>query len=256
MTTKTHYLSLASICFALSVLLFGNSSAFAQAFNPYMDFDQASKNPASQKAPAGNQSTGVPQASKTTPAKPQGAAPDPYTGMIQTTQVTTQQAQQPQVMPEAFFQVTQTPEPLSGSLKNKYQAMRITVKNTQMMPLEVLSGEVVNGVDSQVASREANANSQSRGAARNIFTMGLGYVPYAGYGSGAVSAAGNYADANQREADQASTSDKTKVIPHAVLNPNEIVSIVSLVPKNQRAIVKLTFRDLRTNETFTVSPSY
>lgn len=232
------------------------SMALAQTFDPYMDFDQASKNPASPKAPASNQPTANAQASqtlKTTPAKPQGVAPDPYTGMIQTTQTPTQQ---PQVMPEAFFQVTQTPEPLSGSLKNKYQAMRITVKNTQMMPLEVLSGEVINGVDSQVASREANANSQSRGAARNIFTMGLGYIPYAGYGSGAVSAAGNYADANQREAYQASTIDKTKVIPHAVLNPNEIVSIVALVPKNQRAIVKLTFRDLRTNETFTVSPSY
>jgi hypothetical protein len=221
-----------------------------------MDFDAASKN-----APQPHQDASKAPATKQT--KPQGTAPDPYTGMIQTTQpapqsnpLSTQQPAPVQASPESFFQVTQTPEPLSGSLKNKYQAMRITVKNTQMMPLEVLSGEVVNGVDSQVASREANANTQSRGAARGIFSMGLGYIPYVGYGSGAVSAAGNYADANQREADATSTSNKTKVIPHAVLNPNEIVSIVSLVPKSQRAIVKLTFRDLRTNETFTISPSY
>lgn len=203
-----------------------------------------------------------------------GTAPDPYSGMINhsgrvymggNAKSASLQPDLSQVAPyagatsaypEAYLQVTQTVEPLAGSLKNKYQALRITVRNTQPRPLELLSGQVLNGIDSAVAARESAAASQSARSARSMFSSGLGYIPYFGNGASAINAAASYGDARDIEDEQNNAASKTKVLPQGVISPNGRLSIVTLVPINQRAVVRMTFRDLKTNETYTVTPSY
>lgn len=187
----------------------------------------------------------------------QRTTPSGMQGQIQQTQ----QAQQPQqsqasqpvqasLTADSYVQVSQVPIPVEGRLKKKFQGLKITLKNRQGNYIEVIRGDIVNGVDGQTAYQQTD-NSQARGFWSSLATAPLNYVPYGGYGSSAVSTAANYGGSVSDQNTSNSAYNKVKSFPNGVLSPNDEISIYTLVPVNERPQVKIIFRDLKSNEMFT-----
>jgi hypothetical protein len=173
-------------------------------------------------------------------------------GQIQQTQSLPSQPVASSLSPESYLEVTQTVVPLEGRLTKRFQGLKITLKNRQGNYVEIVRGEVMNGVDGQTAYQMTD-NSRARGFWTSLATAPLGYVPYAGYGSGAISTAVNAGGSVSDQNTANSSYNKVKHFPNGVLSPNDEISIYTLVPLNERPQVKIIFRDLKTNEMFTLN---
>jgi hypothetical protein len=152
--------------------------------------------------------------------------------------------------PASYIAVFQKGIPLEGRLKDKFEGIRITLRNKQANYIEVVQGEVTNGVDGQTAYQMTD-NSRQRGILTSIATAPLGYIPYVGYGSGAISTAASYGGAVQDQNTANSTIQKVRAFPTGIISPNDEISINTLVPKNETPRVRVIFKDLKTNEMFT-----
>lgn len=219
----------------------GTSANNGGSYDEYFDFDSIKGNKNQNSAPPPSKNTGTQKPAAM--AKPAAGGNAAYQGQIfhQATQAP------PPVSPAQFVQVTQSSIPLEGRLKGKFSGFKFTLKNLSDGNIEIMKGEIVNGVDGATAYRKTD-NSRSRGFLAGLASMPLSYVPYGGYGSSAVSTSAGYAGAASDEQTDQASMGKTKFFPSGMVIPTDEISIEGLVPLNEKPEIKIIFRDLKTNE--------
>jgi hypothetical protein len=198
---------------------------------------------------------------------PPSASPAEIKGQIQTLaaplQATVNPAQVP-TTPESYFHTGFVEMPIeNGDISSKYKAYRVEIKNMQPYHLQVVMGEVLNGVDEAIAANQALESSNKRKRGFGALMRGLSAVPvlgayghgYGSYGayqaaaiaSNTVGVAASIAENSQSGA--ATISGRyTRNFRDVVINPNETYSIVTLVPKEANPQIKVVFRNLETNQ--------
>jgi hypothetical protein len=73
-----------------------------------------------------------------------------------------------------------------------------------------------------------------------------------GFGNVAVAHSGRTFELARNERDAEATMGKVKYLPATVLGPQDSVSVVTLIPQNQSAQVRVVFRDMKSNEVFSI----
>lgn len=209
------------------------------------------------------------------------AAPQPSTDTVQTAPATPgTEAGQPtqnntedsmvgrveKVAPTAkdLLSATQVSAELKGSLSKKYHAFTYTLKNTHQAHIEILQGEVVNGVDETVVAaqelQERNQKNKIGGALLRGVAGGLSFIPYAGVAgvyagmaaNHATSAAANVMDAAGNNSVVATQGRFIRKFNTVVISPNQTYSFTTLVPKSEKPQFKLVFKDLKSNEIYDI----
>jgi hypothetical protein len=194
----------------------------------------------------------------------------------------------PVATPAQASQATQTTTPLTGSvsavvdmanpktmlsaaqiegtvpndlLKKKCHVVTIKLTNNTPEYLEVLQAEVINALDANtVAAEEVQASQRRRAIGSGLLRMAASAIPYAGYGSTAawhaVNAGSNvaYHTANMVSStgpdSPGTVAGLQQRINNLLVNPKDSVQFQTLVAKSSPAQLRVTFKNLKTNEIF------
>lgn len=157
--------------------------------------------------------------------------------------------------PKPEIEVSYTAIPLKSRLKKKYAGYKVTITNHSEEQLELMNGEIVNGVNGQGAALGSQKSSAAAigallgtGLATGFFTLGIttltslvaSPVVYAGY---------KHAN-NKVNGEGAHYGNQVSL---GVIAPGETITVPALIPISQKPELKLTLRQTKNNELFTVS---
>jgi len=164
--------------------------------------------------------------------------------------------------PKTLLTLTQAETLLdNGMLKKKCHSVAITLTNKTTEYLEVLQVDVLNGLDANsVAAEEAQASQRRRSIGSGLMRMAASAIPYAGYGSMAAYQAVHigsnvaYQGANM----MANSGDNTpgvvvgfqQRLNNVLVNPQDSIKFQTLVAKGTPAQLRVTFKNIKTNEIY------
>ena len=164
--------------------------------------------------------------------------------------------------PKTMLSAVQIEAPVPNDLLKK-KCHVVTIKLTNQTPeyLEVLQAEVINALDANaVATEEVQASQRRRALGSGLLRMAASAIPYAGYGSmaawHAVNAGSNvaYHTANLVSStgpDSAGVVNGLQQrINNLLINPKDSVQFQTLVAKNSPAQLRVTFKNVKTNEIY------
>jgi hypothetical protein len=204
--------------------------------------------PAGQAAPLNGQVTQTQLPAAATPVAPIVVPP-----VAQTLDLT---------VPKNMLQVIQGEAPLDNPLlKKQAHAMALTLTNQTPDYLEVLQVEVINALDPQaVANEEAMASQRKRALGAGLLRIAASAIPYAGYGSwGAYQAAAIGSNVISQSASMVGNSGPTgggvmagyqQRVNNVLVMPKDKMQFQALVPKGQPAQLRVTFKNVQTNQIF------
>jgi hypothetical protein len=147
--------------------------------------------------------------------------------------------------------------------RGQYQVVQLTLKNSQSNHLEVIHGEVLNGVDEAIVAQEQLQKSNTRKKVAGGLLRGLSSVPFVGrfgyasagaYHAAAVGSQVAHTAAGAIESSQGGEANITgayvKQFSAVMVMPNSTHTFKTLIPKGQTPQVKLVFKNLESNQIF------
>lgn len=157
-----------------------------------------------------------------------------------------------------------TTSPIEG--KGKFKGVQYVLKNLQANHIQVIQAEVVNSVDEMLAAQqEAESRSKRKriggGLLRGITGLGLSAIPYTGSlaavqgAAAAAHVAGAAASSMENSADSAANSYEGRFVRQVnavVISPQQAFRFSALVPSGVSPQLRVTFKDLKTNEIFDI----
>jgi len=141
---------------------------------------------------------------------------------------------------------------------SKVHAVSISLKNTLPVPLEIMQGQVVNGLDELQVSSEKAPVQELKHQAMNFLMRGSGMV--SGFG---VISANNYGASTAMSpvpamnfANSTANSPKTGAVTgqfvneiiNVTVNPSESYTFKALVPNGTNPEMKMTLKNLKTGQ--------
>lgn len=210
--------------------------------------------------PAAVVSTPAPET--TTPAAPQANAA--IVGQVTAT-APAEAAATVAASAKDFLQVNNQETELGSHSKKKYHAVSITLKNTQNVHLEVLQGEVVNGLDETIVAQQELQSREKKKSAAGFLMRTVAAAPGIGLsfaGVGGMGYQGVAALARTSQALNAATSVVSNVpagnaeisgqfvkkLNNVIISPNQSFTFKTLLPVGSDPQVKLIFKNLQTNQ--------
>jgi hypothetical protein len=165
--------------------------------------------------------------------------------------------------PRDYFQMTLKDTEWQGhARRSRFRAVAVTLKNTQPVPVEIMRGEVVNGLDEQQVSESKIRAQELKQQAMNFLMRGSGMV--SGFG---VVGANNYGASaamspvpamNFAPNTQVATAEPTveaavggrfiSRLERVMVNPQQTYSFKTLIPIGTEPQLRLTFRNLKTGQ--------
>lgn len=152
-----------------------------------------------------------------------------------------------QVRPEHHIQVQKESLPIGSSrLASQYSAYRLTIQNSWDKPIDIMNAQIVGGTGGQQAY--SMVKKSSAGVWGSV--LGVGFVlSIVTFGISFVAAlvawpiiAGVNASKNGKARKEA--NGYQDVVPLGLLNAGESTQVATLVPLNQKPVLKITFRDM------------
>lgn len=151
---------------------------------------------------------------------------------------------------------------LPTELRGKYQGYQYSLQNKQPYHLEILQAEVLNGQDEAYVAQEEAQKAQGRKrlfggllkvASAVPFTGGLGYGSIGAYRAAAItsniaSVAGNTLDNSANYTTVNVSNQYLRSFNNKIINPNQTFQFLTLVPKGPSPKLRVTFRNLETNQ--------
>lgn len=151
--------------------------------------------------------------------------------------------------------VTKNMIPLRSYLRKRYSGYKITLQNNSDVPLEIVSANVVMGMDGQRAYSSVRKGSKGGvagilggGLAVGLVTFGVGFVL-------AIIAAPIYWGVRHSKNKKANREALpfTNQSPVGGFNPGDEVNITTLVPFGSQAFIEATLKNTKTGELFTLT---
>lgn len=145
--------------------------------------------------------------------------------------------------------------PLRSHLRKRYTGYKVILQNNSDAPLEIVSANVVMGIDGQRAYTSVRKGSKGGvagilggGLAVGLVTLGVGFAI-------ALIAAPIYWGVRHSKNKKANKEALpfTNQPPVGVFNPGDEVSITTLVPFGNQAFVEATLKNTKSGELFTIS---
>jgi hypothetical protein len=151
--------------------------------------------------------------------------------------------------------ITYISVPLNSRLKKSYTGYTVNVANASKTPVEIMNGDVINGVNGQGAALGAQKSSAAAigttlgtGLVTGIFTFGISTA------ASLIASPFIYgANSHKNNRAIAEGSQYGNQVTYGVLNPGDSLKINTLVPVSQKPQVKLSFKNIETGEIFTIS---
>ncbi len=151
--------------------------------------------------------------------------------------------------------ITQSTVELHSRLRKTYTGYAFVISNNSQVPIELLHGEVINGVNGQGAALGAQKSS----AAAIGTTIGTGVVT--GFLTLGISTAASLVASPIIYGANKHKNTKTigegvgfsNQVPIGALNPGDNAKFSTLVPISQKPQLKVTFKEISSNEIFSVS---
>lgn len=147
--------------------------------------------------------------------------------------------------------ITKQDKILKSELKKEYSGIEYTIKNTSNNKLNIVNAQIVNGTSGNIA---VNATDYSAGKSVGLmwavmgpvglFTLGIGWI------LGIVATPIILITGNQKLKKMKNESYiYTDTIPLGFIQPQESISVLTLVPFGVKAQMKLTVLDENTKQT-------
>ena len=212
----------------------------------------------------------TPQTVQTAPAE---QAPVVTTTTTSTTTSTTEQlngyvqqqvvAPAPVLQASDFLNINVAPSELREYSDRKYKAVKITVENRQDAHVELLQGELLNGLnEAQVAAEKQQSKARGRKAFGTVLGLasavpGVGFMGAGSYAahmalattSNALSATRNIVE-NMPGGGQAITGQYVNRVNNVILSPKQTFTFEALLPRDANPSLKLIFKDLKSNQIY------
>jgi len=164
-----------------------------------------------------------------------------------------------------YLKISNQEADLGNHSKKKYRAVSITLKNSQGVHLEVLQGEVVNGLDETViAQQELQSREKKKSAAGFLMRtvaaapgIGLSFAGVGGMGYQGVAALARTSQALNAASSVVSnvpagtaeiSGQFVKKLNNVIISPNQTFTFKTLLPAGSDPQLKLIFKNLQTNQ--------
>jgi hypothetical protein len=152
-----------------------------------------------------------------------------------TTEVTEKNEEESELLINTY-KVELTNPKLEKTLNRYYSAYRVVVENRGPNDVDVLNGDIVNGVDSQTAFETAKRNTGGRAIGWWLFTGAIG---------GGISAARN---SSRNKATRSASMGYDKKLPSGPLPTGGQMEINTFVPIGATPQVKVVYRDSKSDK--------
>jgi hypothetical protein len=164
--------------------------------------------------------------------------------------------------PRDYFQMTLKDAEWQGhARRSKFRAVAVTLKNTQPVPVEIMRGEVVNGLDELQVSESKIRAQELKQQAMNFLMRGSGMVSSFGvvgannYGASAAMSPVPAMNFDGHTQAAAAPPVETTVggrfvsrLERVTVNPHQAYTFKTLVPTGSEPQLRLTFRNLKTGQ--------
>ena len=172
------------------------------------------------------------------------------------TPAVTMPIQQGQIIKESpRIEATKSQIQLHSRLRKQYTGYAYTVSNNTGEQLELLHAEIVNGMNGQGAALGVQKSSAAAiggtiggGLVLGLVTFGITFL-VALVASPVIYAVNHHANTKAI----AEGMPYSNQVPSGILGAGEVIQFNTLTPLNQTPQVKMTFRNLATNEIFSVT---
>ncbi len=213
--------------------------------------------------PAATALVTTPAVPAATEAAPQGNSA--IVGQVTATAPAETTAAQAALSATDYLKINNQEADLGNHSKKKYHAVSITLKNNQGVHLEVLQGEVVNGLDETViAQQEQQSREKKKSAAGFLMRtvaaapgIGLSFAGVGGMGYQGVAALARTSQALNAASSVVSnvpagtaeiSGQFVKKLNNVIISPNQTFTFKTLLPAGSDPQLKLIFKNLQTNQ--------
>ena len=153
---------------------------------------------------------------------------------------------QPEIDPSIYIEVFKTNIELKSKLNTKFAGYKFSIKNNYNYSLNILDTKVINGVSGETAyyivEKDISKARMALGVAQIPFTFGLSSLNIA---EGLI---------NKKNNDIAKEESVGFTNPAAalILQPGYQITFNTLIPREERPMIKLTLQDLKTKQIYTI----